>query len=146
MVTGLEAAGAIGHDVLEQAAHTSEALGLMDELTVVLVVGLIGGLLAMRFRLPPIVGFLAAGVILGPHTPGFVANTHQAEQLGEIGVAFLMFGVGLHFSIRDLITVRNVAVPGAIIQIVLATALTIGVVAVFGWGIGAGLVLGLALS
>jgi CPA2 family monovalent cation:H+ antiporter-2 len=131
---------------MEQAAHTSEALGLMDELTVVLVVGLIGGLLAMRFRLPPIVGFLAAGVMLGPHTPGFVANTHQAEQLGEIGVAFLMFGVGLHFSIRDLITVRNIAVPGAVVQSVLATALTIGVVALFGWTIGAGLVLGLALS
>src|SRR6266536_1334904 len=146
MVTGLEAAGAIGHDVLEQAAHTSEALGLMDELTVVLVVGLIGGLLAMRFRLPPIVGFLAAGVILGPHTPGFVADTHTAEQLGEISVAFLMFGVGLHFSIRDLISVRNVAVPGAVVQSLLATALTIGVVALFGWSFGAGLVLGLALS
>jgi len=143
MVSGLEA---VGQGVAEHAAQASEALGLMDELTMVLAIGLVGGLVAARLRLPPIVGFLAAGVLLGPHTPGFVADVHTAEQLGEIGVAFLMFGVGLHFSVRDLISVRNVAVPGAVVQSLLATLLTIGVVAAFGWSFGAGFVLGLALS
>src|SRR5215210_3468645 len=124
MASGLED---VGQGIAEHAGHVSDQLGLMDELAMVLAFGLIGGLVATRLRLPPIVGFLAAGVALGPHTPGLVADVHTAEQLGEIGVIFLMFGVGLHFSIRDLIAVRNVAVPGAIVQSLLATVLTIGV-------------------
>jgi CPA2 family monovalent cation:H+ antiporter-2 len=136
----------VGQGIAEHAAHVSDQLGLMDELAMVLAVGLVGGLVATRLRLPPIVGFLAAGVVLGPYTPGLVADVHTAEQLGEIGVIFLMFGVGLHFSLRDLIAVRNVAVPGAIVQSLLATVLTIAVVSWFGWTVGAGLVLGLALS
>jgi len=143
MMDGL---GTIGHDIAEAAIHADEALGLMDELTITLAIGLIGGLLAPKLKLPTIVGFLAAGVLLGPHTPVLSADLHTAEQLGEIGVAFLMFGVGLHFSLKDLIAVRNVAIPGAILQSLLATALTIGVMAFFGWSFGAGLVLGLALS
>src|SRR5215212_586823 len=136
----------IGHEVVEQLGHMDDALGLMDELALALAFGLVGGLVALRLRLPPIVGFLLAGIALSPHTPGHVADVHTAEQLGEIGVAFLMFGVGLHFSVRDLLAVRNVAIPGAIIQSLLATALTIGLTTLFGWGLGAGIVLGLALS
>jgi CPA2 family monovalent cation:H+ antiporter-2 len=136
----------VGQEVVTQIGHADESLGLMDELSLALAFGLIGGLLAMRLRLPPIIGFLLAGIAMSPHTPGHVADVHTAEQLGEIGVAFLMFGVGLHFSVKDLIAVKNVAIPGAIIQSLLATALTIGLTTIFGWSLGAGIVLGLALS
>ncbi len=136
----------IGHDIATQLAHADQALGLMDELALVLAFGLIGGLVAMRLRLPAIVDFLLAGIAVGAHTPGLVADVHTAEQLGEIGVAFLMFGVGLHFSVKDLLAVKNIAIPGAIIQSVLATGITIAATTVFGWSLGAGVVLGLALS
>ena len=81
------------------------------------------GLLAARLRLSPIVGYLLAGIALGPHTPGWVADVHLAPQLAEIGVMLLMFGVGTHFSLRDLLAVKSIAVPGALAQIVVATAL-----------------------
>ncbi|MGE3270159.1 MAG: cation:proton antiporter [Chloroflexota bacterium] len=136
----------IGHEVAEHLAHASERLGLMDELAMALAFGLLGGLVAMRLRLPPIVGFLLAGIAMSPYTPGHVADVHTAEQLGEIGVAFLMFGVGMHFSVKDLLEVKNIAIPGAIIQSILATVLTIVLTTVFGWSLGAGIVLGLALS
>ncbi|MCC7370467.1 MAG: cation:proton antiporter [Chloroflexi bacterium] len=136
----------IGHEIAEHMAHADERLGLMDELSMALAFGLIGGLLAMRLRLPPIVGFLLAGIALSPYTPGHVADVHTAEQLGEIGVAFLMFGVGMHFSVKDLLEVKGIAVPGAIIQSILATALTIVLTTIFGWSLGAGIVMGLALS
>jgi CPA2 family monovalent cation:H+ antiporter-2 len=136
----------VGEDVADVLAHVDDSLGLMDELSLALAFGLIGGLVAMRLRLPPIVGFLLAGIALSPHTPGHIADVHTAEQLGEIGVAFLMFGVGMHFSVKDLMSVRNIAIPGAIVQSVLATGLTILATTVFGWSLGAGIVLGLALS
>jgi CPA2 family monovalent cation:H+ antiporter-2 len=136
----------IGHEVAEHMAHANERLGLMDELSLTLVFGLIGGLIALRLRLPPIVGFLLAGIGMSAYTPGHVADVHTAEQLGEIGVAFLMFGVGMHFSIKDLLEVKNIAIPGAIIQSLLATGLTIVLTTLFGWSLGAGIVLGLALS
>jgi monovalent cation:H+ antiporter-2, CPA2 family len=136
----------IGQDIAEHLAHADERLGLMDELSLALAFGMIGGLLAMRLRLPPIIGFLLAGVAMSPYTPGFVADIHTAEQLGEIGVAFLMFGVGMHFSVKDLLQVKHIAVPGAIIQSVLATILTIVLTTLFSWSLGAGIVLGLALS
>jgi CPA2 family monovalent cation:H+ antiporter-2 len=136
----------IGHDIAEHLAHADERLGLMDELALALAFGMIGGLIAMRLRLPPIIGFLLAGIAMSSYTPGHVADVHTAEQLGEIGVAFLMFGVGMHFSIKDLLAVRNIAIPGAIIQSLLATVLTIGLTMLFGWSVGAGIVLGLALS
>jgi CPA2 family monovalent cation:H+ antiporter-2 len=136
----------VGHDVAEHLAHADERLGLMDELSIVLVLGLVGGMIALRLRLPAIVGFLLAGIMMSAYTPGFSADTHTAEQLGEIGVAFLMFGVGMHFSVKDLMAVRNIAIPGAIIQSLLATALTIVATTMFGWSLGAGIVLGLALS
>ncbi|MFO1129611.1 MAG: YbaL family putative K(+) efflux transporter [Rhodospirillales bacterium] len=104
------------------------------------------GFVADRFRLPPLVGYLLAGVAVGPHTPGFVADTGLALQLAEIGVILLMFAVGLHFSIKDLLVVRKIAVPGAVVQIATATAIGTGLAYFWGWGLGGGLVFGLALS
>ncbi|TIL64928.1 YbaL family putative K(+) efflux transporter [Mesorhizobium sp.] len=104
------------------------------------------GAIANRFRIPPLVGYLVAGVLVGPNTPGFVADTGLANELAEIGVILLMFGVGLHFSLKDLLSVRAIAVPGAIVQIGFATALGAGLAWMLGWSMGAGLVFGLALS
>ncbi|HJQ58942.1 MAG TPA: YbaL family putative K(+) efflux transporter [Vineibacter sp.] len=104
------------------------------------------GALAHRLRLPPLVGYLLAGICVGPHTPGFVADLSLASELAEIGVILLMFGVGLHFSLKDLLSVRAIAIPGAIVQIVLATALGGLLALAMGWTVGAGLVFGLALS
>ena len=104
------------------------------------------GFLATRAKLPPIIGYLVAGVVIGPATPGFVADVALSRQLAEIGVILLMFGVGLHFSLRDLLDVRKVAIPGAIVQIVAATLMGLGLTQLWGWSIGAGLVFGLALS
>jgi CPA2 family monovalent cation:H+ antiporter-2 len=104
------------------------------------------GVLAQRFRLPPIAGYLVAGILVGPFTPGFVADQKLAVELAEIGVILLMFGVGLHFSLKDLLSVRAIAVPGALGQIAVATMLGMGLAWMMGWGMGAGLVFGLALS
>ncbi|MFN9541748.1 MAG: cation:proton antiporter, partial [Alphaproteobacteria bacterium] len=104
------------------------------------------GLIAQRIRLPPIVGYLAAGIIVGPFTPGYVADQKLAVELAEIGVILLMFGVGLHFSLKDLLSVRAIAIPGAIGQIVVATAMGTGLALLMGWSVGAGVVFGLALS
>ncbi len=104
------------------------------------------GFLALRLKLPPLVGYLVAGVVMGPFTPGFVGDSGLAGQLAEIGVILLMFGVGLHFSVRDLMAVRGIALPGAIGQIVTATAIGMLIAHYWGWGLGAGLVFGLSLS
>src|SRR5580765_1515472 len=104
------------------------------------------GWLAARLRLPPLLGYLLAGIALGPATPGFVADVDLAGQLAEIGVMLLMLGVGLHFSLKDLLAVKRIAVPGALLQIAVATALGMGTAALWGWGLGAALVFGLALS
>jgi CPA2 family monovalent cation:H+ antiporter-2 len=106
----------------------------------------IGGFIATRMGLPALVGYLLAGVAVGPFTPGFVADAGIAGQLAEIGVILLMFGVGMHFSVGDLWKVRKIAVPGALGQIAVATALGAGLAWLWGWSFGAGLVLGLALS
>jgi K+:H+ antiporter len=121
-------------------------IALISTLAVGLVYALIGGYIASRVGLPPLVGYLLAGVAEGPFTPGFVADTKLAPQLAEIGVILLMFGVGMHFSIRDLLAVRKVAVPGALVQIASAVALTCGVAGLWGLSLGPSLVLGLALS
>jgi len=104
------------------------------------------GFFAARLRLPPLVGYLLAGIVVGPFTPGYVADVPLAAQLAEIGVILLMFGVGLHFSPRDLLSVRRIAIPGALVQIVVAT--TLGAVTMWlrGWSWGAGLVFGFSLS
>lgn len=116
--------------------------------TVALGLGLafVLGLVAARLRLPPVVGYLLAGIAIGPHTPGWVADVHLAPQLADIGVMLLMFGVGTHFSLRDLMAVRGIALPGAVAQIVVATALGAAVAHWWGWPLGAGLLFGLALS
>ena len=106
----------------------------------------LGGFVARRLRLPPIVGYLLAGVALGPFTPGLFADPEIATELAEIGVILLMFGVGIHFSFRDLLAVRGIAIPGAIVQISAATLLGIGLAVLLGWGVPAGVVLGLSLS
>jgi monovalent cation:H+ antiporter-2, CPA2 family len=121
-------------------------IALISTIGVGLIYALIGGYIASRLHLPPLVGYLLAGIGEGPFTPGFVADAKLAPQLAEIGVILLMFGVGMHFSIRDLLAVRKVAVPGAIVQIVSAVTLTCAVGGVLGLSFGQSLVLGLALS
>ncbi|WP_448950775.1 cation:proton antiporter domain-containing protein [Labrys neptuniae] len=101
---------------------------------------------AQRLRLSPLVGYLLGGVVIGPFTPGYVADQNLANELAELGVILLMFGVGLHFSLKDLLSVRAIAIPGALGQIAVATLLGMGFAWVMGWGLGAGLVFGLALS
>jgi len=123
-----------------------ENISLITTIAAALGFGLLFGMLAVRLRLPALVGYLAAGVLIGPATPGFVADVALASQLAEIGVMLLMFGVGLHFSLKDLMEVKGIALPGAVLQIVVATLMGIGLSHLWGWGLGAGLVFGLALS
>jgi CPA2 family monovalent cation:H+ antiporter-2 len=122
------------------------SIPLITTLASALGLALVLGFLAVRFKLPALVGYLLAGVLIGPFTPGFVANVSIAGELAEIGVMLLMFGVGLHFSLQDLLEVRKIALPGAVLQIAVATALGAGVATAWGWGLGAALVFGLALS
>jgi CPA2 family monovalent cation:H+ antiporter-2 len=124
----------------------SHETSLIATIAVSLAFAFVGGFIAIRLRLPPVVGYLLAGVAVGPFTPGFVADVRLAPQLAEIGVILLMFGVGMHFSVRDLLTVKNIAVPGALAQIAVATALGASVAMSWGWSLGAGLVFGLSLS
>jgi len=119
---------------------------LMSTIVVGLVLAFALGTLAQRFKISPLVGYLLAGVIMGPFTPGYVADQNLANELAEIGIILLMFGVGLHFSLKDLLSVRAIAIPGAIAQIAVATLLGMGLSYALGWSIGAGLVFGLALS
>lgn len=104
------------------------------------------GFLASRLRLPPLVGYLLAGIAVGPHTPGFVGDAGLAGQVAELGVILLMFGVGLHFSLDDLIATRRIALPGAMVQIATATTIGAGLVHLWGWSLAEGVVFGLALS
>lgn len=104
------------------------------------------GMIAHKLKLPAIVGFLVAGIIIGPFTPGYIADAHVAEQLSEIGIVLLMFGVGLHFSLKDLMEVRRIALPGAIVQIVAAIAMGAAVTHLWGWPLESGLLFGLACS
>ena len=119
---------------------------LISTIAVCLALAFIGGYVAFRLGLPPLVGYLLAGIAAGPFTPGFVADAKLVPELAEIGVMLLMFGVGMHFSFKDLLAGRKVAVPGAIAQIAVATTLGLGLARSWGWSAGAGLVFGLALS
>jgi K+:H+ antiporter len=119
---------------------------LIVTLTGGLAGALIFGYLTQRVGLSPIVGYLLAGVAVGPNTPGFVADTHLAEQLAEVGVILLMFGVGLQFHVEELLAVRRVAIPGAVVQSAIATVLGALLVRAFGWRWSAGIVFGIALS
>ena len=107
---------------------------------------LILGFIAVRLKLPALVGYLLAGIAIGPATPGFVADAQIASQLAEVGVMLLMFGVGLHFSVDDLMAVRKIALPGAVVQMAVATALGAGVATFWGWSLGAAIVFGISLS
>ena len=107
---------------------------------------LVLGLIAARLRMPPLVGYLLAGVMIGPGTPGFVGDVALSGQLAEIGVMLLMFGVGLHFSMADLLAVRKIAVPGAVVQIGAATLLGGALALGWGWAVGDAVVFGLSLS
>src|SRR3954471_16960750 len=124
--------------------HTN--LDLILTLTGGLAAALALGYVTHRLGLSPIVGYLLAGVVVGPSTPGFVADKHLADQLAEVGVILLMFGVGLHFHVEDLLAVRKVAVPGAVVQILAAAALGAGVAGGFGGAWPAAVVFGLSVS
>src|SRR6266705_3606775 len=104
----------------------SHDIALISTIAVSLAFAFVGGFLAVRLHLPPLVGYLLAGIAVGPFTPGFVADATLAPQLAEIGVILLMFGVGMHFSVRDLLAARAIALPGAVAQITVATALGLG--------------------
>ena len=119
---------------------------LIATIAIALGAAFVAGYLARLIGLPAIVGYLLAGVVVGPFTPGLNADPHEAQQLAEIGVALLMFGVGLHFSIKDLLGVYRIAVPGAVVQIAVVTALGTVAGLAFGWPFGASVVLGLAIS
>ncbi len=122
------------------------SVSLISTIAAGLGLALIFGFLAARLKLPSLVGYLFAGVLIGPFTPGFVADAAIASQLAEIGVMLLMFGVGLHFSLDDLLAVRKIAVPGAVVQMTVATALGMGLAHWWGWNLGGALVFGLSLS
>ena len=119
---------------------------LIAALAAGLTLAFVLGLVAHRLRVPPLVGYLLAGVLVGPYTPGFTADGALAAQLAEIGVILLMFGVGLHFSLKDLLSVARIAVPGAVGQIVVATLMGAGLAHLLGWSPLAGFVFGLSLS
>jgi CPA2 family monovalent cation:H+ antiporter-2 len=123
---------------------------LHESLIAIVVIGLVlafvFGTIAHRLKISPLVGYLLAGVAVGPYTPGFVADQGLAAQLAEIGVVLLMFGVGLHFSLRDLLSMKWLVVPGAMVQIVVATLLGAGVAWMLGWALGSAVVFGLSLS
>ena len=119
---------------------------LIATIVVGLLLAFVLGAIAQRLRVSPLIGYLLAGVVVGPHTPGFIADQALANELAEIGVILLMFGVGLHFSLKDLLSVWTIAIPGAIAQIAVATPLGVGVSWLLGWSLSAGLLFGLALS
>src|SRR4051812_27523476 len=122
--------------------HTS----LVPTIVIGIVLAFSFGAVAHRLRASPLVGYLLAGVVIGPFTPGFIADQNIANELSDIGIILLMFGVGLQFSMHELLSVRAIAVPGALVQIAVATALGIGLAKLIGWTMGAGLVFGVALS
>jgi len=121
-------------------------ISLITTLAAAFGFSLIFGFAAERLGLPALVGYLLAGIVIGPATPGFVADISTASQLSEIGVMLLMFGVGLHFSLDDLLSVKRIALPGAVVQMGLATVLGFGIATWWGWAPGAALILGLSLS
>ncbi|MFD1123626.1 YbaL family putative K(+) efflux transporter [Methylophilus flavus] len=121
-------------------------LSLITTIAAAFALSLIFGLIAEKLKLPALIGYLFAGILIGPATPGFVADIEIASQLSEIGVMLLMFGVGLHFSVQDLMSVKRIALPGALVQMTLATLLGMLVAHYWGWSMGHGLVFGLSLS
>jgi CPA2 family monovalent cation:H+ antiporter-2 len=123
-----------------------QSISLITTIAAAFGLALVLGFVAARLKMPALVGYLAAGIIIGPGTPGFVADVEIAGQLAEIGVMLLMFGIGLHFSLQELLSVRKIALPGAIVQIPIATALGFGVATWWDWPLAGAIVFGLALS
>ncbi|MCA3040667.1 MAG: cation:proton antiporter, partial [Rhodocyclaceae bacterium] len=121
-------------------------INLISTIAVGLGLAMVLGYIAARLKVPPLVGYLIAGILIGPHTPGFTADVGLATQLAEIGVMLLMFGVGLHFSLGDLMSVKRIAIPGAIVQMFVATLLGASMAIWWGWSPGAAVVFGIALS
>ncbi len=119
---------------------------LLMTFVLALVSAFIGGLAARAVRLPPIVGYLLGGLAVGPFTPGFIGDSEAMSQLAEVGVMFMMFGTGLHFSVKDLLAVKNIAVPGAVLQIALGTLGGYALACGLGWSAEAGVMLGLSVS
>ena len=119
---------------------------LFATITMAVMLAFIGGFIARKLRMPTLVGYLVAGLVISPFTPGYTGDTNAAAQLAEMGVVFMMFGVGLHFSLKDLWSVRAIAIPGAILQTTLSTLLGLAVSQMWGWTFEAGLVLGLSIS
>ncbi|RPJ10884.1 MAG: hypothetical protein EHM36_02570, partial [Deltaproteobacteria bacterium] len=131
---------------LNRGQSMQHGFGFLVNLSVSFGLALVLGLITRRLHLSPIVGYLLAGIALGPHTPGFVADPKMAHDFAEVGVILLMFGVGLHFDFNDLLAVRRIAIPGSIGQILAASVLGTMAAVSFGMGLGAGLVIGLAIS
>src|SRR2546428_1556655 len=121
-------------------------LPILINITIALGVAFVGGLLAQRLKLPPLVGYLLAGVAIGPFTPGFVGDLSTIRQLAELGIIFLLFGVGLHFSLKDLWAVRDLALPGVLLQLVLTTLLGVLLTRLWGWSLTGGVLLGLSIA
>lgn len=122
------------------------SLSLITTIAAGFGLALVLGFVAEKLKIPALVGYLLAGIAIGPYTPGYVADTNIASELAEIGVMLLMFGVGLHFSLKDLLAVKRIALPGAVVQMTVATILGLLLALWWGWELGAGLVLGLSLS
>lgn len=133
-------------NVAAAEATATPDLPIIINIAIALAAALGGGLIARWLKLPAIVGFLVGGVIIGPFTPGFVGDMHTIHQLAELGVIFLLFGVGLHFSLKDLWEVRKIAIPGALLQMGLTSALVLLISMLWGWSLAAGIVVGLAVS
>jgi CPA2 family monovalent cation:H+ antiporter-2 len=123
-----------------------ESYPLITTIVASIVAAFLLGLVANRLKLPAILGYLCAGMLIGPHTPGFVANIELAKQLAEIGIILLMFGVGLHFSLKDLIAVNKIATPGALLQIACTTAIGIIAAMLMGHSVLEGIIFGVAIS
>ena len=121
-------------------------LPLITTIAIAFTAAWVLGIVTQSLRLSPIVGYLMAGIAVGPYTPGPVGDVHLAHQLAEVGVILLMFGVGLHFHLADLLAVRKVAIPGAVVQSICATVLGVVLALVCGWSVSSGLVVGMALA
>ena len=131
---------------LREATAITHDTALIATISIALTLALICGYAATRLGLPALVGYLLAGFLVGPSTPGFVADVALAPQLAELGVILLMFGVGIHFSLRDLVEMRKSALPGAFLKSAAITGLTVLITQAWGWSLAAGLVFGFALS
>jgi hypothetical protein len=132
--------GRLASEIEGNAQTMHQSISLITTIAAAFGLALVLGFVAARLKMPALVGYLAAGIMIGPGTPGFVADVDIAGQLAEIGVMLLMFGIGLHFSLQELLSVRKIALPGAIVQVPIATALGVGVATWWGWPLAGAIV------